>query len=359
MSNALIAITPYGPLGASSRVRVFDWLQHLGVCAQVWSYVGTRDHSLRALARRAPQVLAAERNLRSATARVRSKKVLISRVASPFSRGEVESRLLRSAAWGVYDFDDALWASQAARARFIFPKSKIWASSVRAADVVIAGSGYLAERAAALNSNVVVIPSCVEPADYRVKESYQLSEIPTLVWMGSRSTEKHLSSIEGALLELHRRRGVRLQLIGAPSGTLGALDAMTTRLAWTRDDFARHLVSGDVGIAPLQDDEFARGKCAYKILQYGAAGLPVVGSPVGASTSALADLQGLAPGGEGQWVSAVEQLLDEGVEQRNFRGRTARQAVIDRYSYAAWSRAWVDSVGVVSGKSVITCRDCK
>jgi hypothetical protein len=133
-------------------------------------------------------------------------RLVMSREATPRSAGGIEARILRSAEWAVYDFDDAMWADRRGDIHRVLPKPTKWRRGVEAADCVIAGNDYLANAAQSLNRNVV-IPSCVEPADYPKKGNYELPERRTFVWLGPASAEIHLSEIAPPLLELNRRRG--------------------------------------------------------------------------------------------------------------------------------------------------------
>ncbi len=213
-------------------------------------------------------------------------RTLISRQASPFSRGGLESRLLRRAGWGVMTSMMRSGPIPGGVHR-IFSQPAMWRRAVASADCVIAGSAFLADAAAEYNRNVVMIPSCVEPAEYHRLKGYECAPEPVLVWIGSPSTERYLQSITPALINVHRLRGGRLRVVSAGRRSLGPLEAMTDRVTWTPSSFASSLADADVGIGPLVDDAQARGKCAYKLLQYGAAALPVVGSPIGANASVL------------------------------------------------------------------------
>jgi glycosyltransferase involved in cell wall biosynthesis len=252
---------------------------------------------------------------------------------------------MRRSALGIYDFDDALYAGYPggalSRARHI---DRVWQRSVTAADTVIAGNDRLAEHAAEHAAHVIVIPSCVEPDDYAVKTSYAVGEVPTAVWLGSPSTESQLDLISEPLLTLNSERGLRLTLISGGARSHRELDTMIDRVQWTPNGWADALASADVGIMPLVDDEWTQGKCAYKLLQYGAAALPVVGSAVGVNVPVLERMGGLAVRG-GEWVEAIRAELDAGESARAELGRTARAAVIEHYSYAAWSDTWLAAIG--------------
>ena len=343
MKPELTAVVPYGRTGASSRVRVFDWIDELGLDARVLDYSGQSNNRPATLLRHPVRSITGE--VRNRT-RVRPPdRVIISREASPFSVGRLEARLLRNASHGVYDFDDALFNDHRNGLGRLVAKARKCEAAVKAADHVIAGSDYLAEWASSRNRHVTLIPSCVSPESYRRKSSWTISGSPRLVWMGSRSTETFLISISAALLHVHRTRGARLTVVSSPGRqSLGELDVMVDRVPWSMSTFSTVLASGDVGLGPLEDTPYARGKCAYKLLQYAACALPVVGSPVGANELALTRFQGLAPASTDEWVDALCQVIDEDPADRKARGLAGRAAVESHYSFDAWASTWRQAV---------------
>jgi glycosyltransferase involved in cell wall biosynthesis len=309
-----------------------------------YEYLGTPNLFGRTVIANWSRVPLAEAQIRLASRSPRIDSLLMSREATPFSRGGIEARLLRRAKHSTYDFDDAIWADTRGGIHRIFSKPKKWAHSVAAADCVIAGSDFLADAAAEFNPNVVMIPSCVEPDDYQCPSSYELDESPVLVWLGSPTTEHHLTVIADALLELNKRRGVRLKVISSGERPLGPLTAIADRVVWNLDDFAKQLATSAIGVAPLGEDPYSLGKCAYKLLQYGAAGLPIVASPVGANRAVVDALGGIAATSQTEWVDAVVSILDDPAESRAAMGRRARSGVCEGYSFAAWSARWRQAV---------------
>ena len=332
--------TSYGRGAGSARVRIFDWLDWTGLDAVSDVYLDTSNNSLRTLGAAPLRVLTAELRLRQSTHAVENSTVLISRQASPLSNGIVEERLLTRAEHGVYDFDDALMHSPPTRTEALWSKRKTWARATSAADIVIAGNDYLADQASSLNGNVVIIPSCVNPNDYAKKAAYEITQEPRAVWLGSPSTEHYLQRIAPALLVLNKATGLRLTLISVGEADLGLLQPMVDRVSWTLDGFAQKLKQADFGIMPLDDNEWTRGKCAYKLLQYGASALPLIGSPVGANAPVLAGAQGFAAVTVDDWVSAMETVAAEPVGTRRARGQQAFETVNTGYSFAAWETAW-------------------
>lgn len=330
--------TSYGRGAGSARVRVFDWIDHLGLEAAGSSYLGLSSNGLGVLARNALRLPAAELRLR-AEARRTDGPLLLSRQAGPFSNGAVEARMLRNASRGVYDFDDALMHSPLSATERIWSKRRIWRRSVEAADVVVAGNEFLAEEAERYARDVVIVPSCVEPDRYPVKQHVE-SDAPTAVWLGSPSTEKYLADVAEPLLAAHAATGLRLVVISAGEAPLGELDAMVDRVPWGPRTYAADLLRADFGIMPLTDDLWSRGKCAYKLLQYSAAGLPSIASPVGENARVLERAEGVAARTPAEWRDGLVALARESVAERARRGTAARAAVEQHYSFSAWSASW-------------------
>lgn len=346
MAADLAAFASYGRKAGSARVRVFDWLDHLGLEIPVSDYLGQPSNSLKTVRRHPFRVLMAERTLRRRSREVGAQTALISRQASPFSNGAIERQILSGAARGVYDFDDALMFTPQRPVERLWSKRKIWRASIDVADVVIAGNDYLADEAGKYNDNVIVIPSCVEPQVYLLKDDYSLAGPPVAVWLGSPSTEQYLRSIAEPLLAIHESHGLRLMLISAGEATLGALDQMIDRVQWTSESYQYHLARADIGIMPLEDTPWSRGKCAYKLLQYGAAGLPMIGSDVGTNSTVLRRADGLAVSSTAEWREAIEALIEEPVKRRAERGKSARLTIDEHYSFRMWAETWRGAVGL-------------
>jgi glycosyltransferase involved in cell wall biosynthesis len=345
-AQSLMVLSPYGHLAPSTRVRLYDWLDYLGLSAFRSGYAGLANNSLRSITTHSAMVIEAERRTRSMVSHVSRSVVLLSREASPWSHGGLESRLLRNAGRGVYDLDDALFADRNGW-RKVLGKEPKCRRSIEAADQVVVGNEYLAAYAEQHASNIAIIPSCVDPASYLPKRSYDLSDEPRLVWLGSLSTERYVVDIAPALREVYRRTGARLTMIsGARTDEHPELDGLVDRVLWSKDDTPKLLAAADVAIGPLSDNEFSRGKCAYKLLQYAATGLPMVGSPVGANRLALSRFHGLAASSTDEWVDGLLSMLEVSADARRRRGEAASASVQAHYSFQAWADDWKKVVGV-------------
>lgn len=340
------AVTPYGRSGGSSRVRVFDWLDHLHLEAVSHDYAGLAANTPRVLGTHPLSAIRAELDLRNLRSEVRHTTLILSRQASPFSRGRLEEGLLSGASRGVYDFDDSLLdVVSSGFPQSLFSKSRIWLRAIRSADVVIAGNDYLAGQASKVvgSNRIVVIPSCVDPSKYGVKKNFEIGGAPRAVWLGSPSTEKHLLTAADALLSIHESHGLRLSLISSGNRDLGPLSRMVDRVEW-RPGVTQVLAEADLGLMPLPDTPFTRGKCAYKLLQYGASALPAIASPVGVNRDLINAGGAVGAQTTSEWVEALTVVLEETPAQRSLRGQAARAVVTTHFSFSAWEDAWFDAV---------------
>jgi len=340
----IVAISPYGMDAGSTRVRLYDWFAHTGLKAEHHDYIEATANRASTIVSRFPDVVAAEVRLRALTRHVADRTVIISREASPFSSGRIESSLLRGAHHSVYDFDDALYADTTSLPARVWPKKKRWISAVRAVNVVMAGSAILADAASQYSDSVIVMPSCIEPEHYIVKSEYSVGDVPRAVWIGSPATEPFLSSIADALLGLHKQFGLRVSVISGGNLDLGQLTPIIDRVQWSQETFASNLARADFGIMPLSDNAYTRGKCSYKLLQYAAAGLPLVGSPVGTNESVLKTLGGLAASNTDEWIDAGSAVIEMGSTERADLGNAMRAGVVRDFSFARWRDTWVGAL---------------
>ena len=332
------AVSTYRLTAGSPRVRIADWLAHEGLTATWHTYAGTADVLPTTVARHPLRILRAEASVRRGWP---SQVLVLSREASPWSLGEVEETLLHRAERGVYDVDDAIFADRSPIRRAMRIDRK-WARMVGAADIVVVGNDHLAEHAAPFARDLRIIPSCIEPGDYLAKTSWDLAAAPRVVWLGSPATEHYLEPLAADLGRLHTRTGARVTLISGPGSNprLASIDHLVDRVPWSLSTVATALSEADVAIGPLDDTAYARGKCAYKLLQYAATGLPMVASPVGANALALERFDGVAVAVGGDWTEALEAVITESAARREARGRQGIAAVAEHYAFEAWSPHW-------------------
>lgn len=256
-----------------------------------------------------------------------------------------QRNLLRRAARRLlFDFDDAVFLrdSYAARGLHDHRRLRRFAGMIRCADAVIAGNVFLAEQAARWTDerSIQVIPTCVEPKRYPLTDPVKKGSGLELVWIGSSSTLQGLQAIAPLLENIGRNvPGVCLKLLCDRFLTLHHLPVLP--VAWTQASEAAEIANADIGISWLPDDEWSRGKCGLKVLQYLAAGLPVIANPVGVQMEMVRHGEtGFLARTPEQWIEAVRQLADD-PELRRRMGRAGRRLVERRYSVAVGAVRWV------------------
>jgi glycosyltransferase involved in cell wall biosynthesis len=213
----------------------------------------------------------------------------------------------------VYDFDDAVWL------RYVSPRNRYLsylkapsktAAICRMAAAVTTGSEALAAYARRHSASVAVIPSTISLREYRSRPPRPAQEMPVIGWTGSHSSAQYLRVVHGALQKLAATRRFRLLLIGIDEHLLEGVEVECR--PWVSDTEVQDLWRMDVGIMPLFDDPWARGKCAMKAIQYLGVGVPAVVSPVGASCEVVPDgVCGFHAATEDDWVRKLGALLDD------------------------------------------------
>jgi hypothetical protein len=186
----------------------------------------------------------------------------------------------------------------------------------------------------------------VAPEAYRQKTDYALSDPPRLGWVGSADNEAYLRLIAPALTEVNRRTGARLTLMGTTRASLGELEHLIDRIPWSEKAQHEGLAEFDVGLGPVPDEPYTRGKCGYKLLQYAAAGTPIIADPVGVNRMILSQLGMPAPEGGDEWIDAILGLLSQPESARETAGRKAHEIVREHYSFDAWLPKWREAVGI-------------
>lgn len=261
--------------------------------------------------------------------------------------------LRRSARRLIFDFDDAVLYrdSYDRRGPHCARRASRFARTVRLADVVVAGNDFLAgcaREAGARPERVRVLPTCVDTTLYRPKPPEPATEGPVrMVWIGSSSTLQGLERQRPLLERLGREvPGLQLRLICDRFPRFDPLPVVG--VPWSRSGEAEAVATGDLGITWIPDDLWSPGKCGLKVLQYQAAGLPVVANPVGVHPLLVRHgINGLLASSPEEWVKAIQTLAaDPGLRAR--MGQAARASVEARDSVAARAPAFV---AVVAGAS--------
>lgn len=222
----------------------------------------------------------------------------------------------------VFDFDDAIWLPRVGGSRVLraLHREKAVQDVLRCAKAVIAGNDFLAEYASRFNNAVTVVPSSIRLEDYAPAPNSNL-----VGWIGSRTTLAYLKPLKAAFEDL----GITPRIIA--SGDPSSLGFETDFHPWRLETERSELSQLGIGVAPLPDTPWERGKCGVKILQYMASGIPVVASPVGMNAKiVLHGVNGLLATHIDDWVSSIHSLMTD-PKLRERLGAAGRETVAKRF----------------------------
>lgn len=300
---------------ASTRFRVLQYLPFLEQAD--WE---CEVKSLSRSARNWPALLA---KLRSADVVVIQKKLFT----------VPELWLVRRAARRlVYDFDDAVMVKEGDRQEDAHPRQlQRFMRTLRRVDLVIAGNQFLAKQAGRFHTRVAVVPTPVDAERCLPAEVSHEGDKVVIGWIGSRGTLKYLKEISPALERLAVAcPQVQLKIVADDFFTLGKMT--TIKKSWQQADEVADLQSFDIGVMPLSNDLWTRGKCGFKLLQYMAVGLPVVCSPVGVNAEIVTNgKEGFWAENEDAWVEHLQSLVKDASLRRRM-GQQARCTLEQSYS---------------------------
>jgi len=262
-------------------------------------------------------------------------------ILSKLKLNPLEMRILRRHGHKIiYDFDDAIYLRRL-RALGQAPGTSWWRemkfrAMCKHADLVLAGNEVIGTKAAKANPAVEIVPTPVDAQAYRVTSPQDKSG-KTIVWIGLPGNLVYLAMIRDAcrrLLRRHPELVLRIVSAHAPDWD----DVTIEFVPWSHANEAQALASADIGVMPLSDDAWSRGKCAFKLLQYMAAGLPCVASPVGANKTVITTGEnGFHAGNAQEWQTALDTLLSSADlrEQMGEKGRLLVEQHYDRPVVAA------------------------
>ena len=226
----------------------------------------------------------------------------------------------------IYDFDDAIMHSPEIPGSDRTSHFRLFRRTAKLADMIIAGNCYLAEHAKRFNDNVKVLPTGLGTKAYDLSIKPKDDGKIRLVWIGSKSTLKYLVEIKAALEEIGARfSNVVLRIICDEFFDLENMEV--EKCVWSLANQATDLATSHIGLAPLPSNRFTRGKCGFKVLQYAAAGLPVIASPVGVNSEYVVNgITGYHAFGHQQWVDRICECV-ENKGLRKELGDTAKKLV--------------------------------
>lgn len=246
----------------------------------------------------------------------------------PWELAYIRSKALRL----VYDLDDAvMYKPSGDHSRISFSRWMKFRQMVLKSDLIIAGNSYLMEEAKKYNHKVEILPTVLDSHLYRPVWERPVRNKTVIGWIGSRSNLRYLLNIQEVLDELYDRyQGLELKIVADDFINLEKMPVI--KKEWKEEDEAADLQSFDIGLMPLPDDPWTRGKCGFKLLQYMAAGLPVVSSPVGVNQEIVKDgYNGFLANSKEEWYLRLSTLISD-VALRKIMGQRGREILEEKYS---------------------------
>lgn len=235
----------------------------------------------------------------------------------------------------IFDFDDAIFAVSPHRAKTLvekFTDTHRVARIIARCDAVIAGNNYLADYARAYNNNVVVIPTSIDLARYPVKQIIDLAPGEPFIigWIGMPGSLPYLNILRPAFQELALKHNILVRIIGAQNYDCPGVQV--EHLSWSLQEEVNQILTFDMGVMPLTEHDEALGKCGLKLLQYMAAGIPAVASPVSANKDIVTDgVNGCLALSVDEWVEKMCGLI-RSTQLRQVIGRRGRETVEKHFS---------------------------
>jgi glycosyltransferase involved in cell wall biosynthesis len=335
------AFTRYDSQAASTRQRVLQYVPHLTAAGIEVDYrpLLPNAHVERLATGKGSARLATAaaylRRLRELGATGDCDLIWVYAELFPYLPGPFERLALLSGKPVVYDFDDAFFHTydlhpRPAVRRVLGQKLE---PLLRGAAACCCGNEYLRDYAARLCKRTMILPTVVDTAQYVPGDRLGSPDAPVIIgWIGSPSTWRFVRPLLPLLRSFTESGRARIRIVGA--GAAAEADRFNgLELAdWSEEREIAEVQAMDIGIMPVPDEPWARGKSGYKLIQYMACGLPVIASPVGVNREiVLPGSSGYLAAGLDEWRQALQRLVDDGETRRAF-GRKGRALAEDRYS---------------------------
>lgn len=265
-----------------------------------------------------------------------------------------EERFSKSKAKVVFDFDDAIWNHDVSDGNKSFGWLKDASKTGRIiafSDLVIAGNQYLSDYASRFNSNVIIIPTTIDTDEYVPASKPIQSDKIVIGWSGSITTIKHFELAIPFLKILKQKYGSKIDLRVIGDGTYINPELEISGKPWVKKTELADLSSFDIGIMPIPDDDWSKGKCGLKGLQYMAMSIPAVMSPVGVNTEIISDGEnGFLASTVDEWVAKISILVED-AQLRTRLGVNARATVLEKYSVESQKENYIKAFESVLAKN--------
>ena len=236
----------------------------------------------------------------------------------------------------IFDFDDSIYLANTSDSNRLFGWLKFpqkTDSICRLSDAITVGNSHLAKYAKQFNSNVHIVPTSIDTEKYPLVEKRPREDGRTVIgWTGSSTSQYHLEAFEPILKQLVEKRGAEIVVKVISDREPVGMQIPYEWVPWSAESEVKETAEIDIGIMPTPDDEWSRGKCAAKALQYMSLGIPAICTDMGANRDVVEHgKNGYLANTDEEWLVAFEDLIGN-VEKRLEFGVEARQTVVDGYS---------------------------
>lgn len=359
----VVCFSPYPEEGPSVRHRITAYRElwaRSGVSLTLWPFMTRRFFGIR---RQFGRLRTAEKLAQFAfcTLRllvrlplaVRYDWVIIHRELFPLGGAVLERVLKRFNGNIAFDFDDAIWhppSNEVNQRKFLWSDRRV-ADTLSLSQVAVPGNEYLADYARQYAARVQIIPTSYDDLGGRQAGS---NVKPVVVWIGNLGNAFYLRELLPVLEELSAGRAFTLRLIGGEDiETIRSERVDIEYCRWSASRERAWLCESDIGIMPLVSKGYEQGKCAFKVVQYFSAGLPVVASPVGMNRDVIVEGEnGFLAEGRAGWHSALERLLSD-ASLRVRMGERGRQTYLERFTREENARLWQELLRNSSNQPVL------
>lgn len=258
-----------------------------------------------------------------------------------------EKRLAKTGVPVVYDFDDAIWLNDTSQGnsklKWLKKPSKT-SKIISCANLSLAGNSYLADYARRFSSHVEVFPTLLD-TDYHRRSPKPRSGPLVIGWTGTSTTLKHFETALPALRILKKKYGGKIEIRLIVNYPYQVPGLEINCINWDKSREIEELSEFDIGIMPLPDDEWSRGKCGFKALQYMSLCIPCVISAVGVNNEIADDgINAFLAHKEEDWLDKLEMLIAS-EELREKMGKEGRETVVSSYSVSAWQDRFLNMIG--------------
>ncbi len=255
-----------------------------------------------------------------------------------------EKKFGRSRAKMIFDFDDSIWMQNVSEANKKFAVLKDAGKTskiISCSDLIFAGNHYLSDYAKKFNPHVVIIPTTIDTDEYQRPTSLQPNSQIVIGWSGSVTTIQHFNFAVPFLRMIKQKYGNRVAFKVIGDGNYKNEELEIKGLPWRKEDEVREISSMDIGIMPLPDDEWAKGKCGLKGLQYMSLEVATIMSPVGVNSEIIQDGEnGFLASTAEEWFQCISKLIeDESLRKR--LGENARKTVVEKYSFESQKEVYL------------------